>query len=1107
MKKTRTLAKVILLSLFLTLFTLNSYAQKVTLSFQNETFEKVLNSIKQQTGLSLVFSEQLVDLNRKISINVNSVEVEDALKQLMIETNLSYEIKNNKLYLIEKKNIESKKVPNLSKKINGLVTDEKGDPIIGASIVLVGSKKGTITDINGNFSIEAEEQSTVFVSYIGYMQAIVKVGTQNNLKIVLVENNKTLDEIVVVGYGTGKRVNLTGSVATISNKELTLSPIASTTNALAGRLPGLIVKQESGLPGGDEASLSIRGFGAPLIIVDGVESSFNNIDANEIESISVLKDAAAAIYGARAGDGVILVTTKRGTSQKPTITLTSNISYQGSTNIPKMASSGQYAEMIRGQQINSGDLNVRFTEEEVALYYAGTNPDYPNTDWLKLVANDWAPQQQHNLSVRGGSDKIKYYGFLGFLDQQTMFKNNGGGYQRYNLRSNIDAKIIDNLSAQIDVSSIWETKNYARRGYVGDNSVWNEYWNTLSIYSATLPDPTKIAYGGSGGSISLPYMTNIDLSGYDRTQSQNFKASLALIYTFKQLKGLTAKAFVNTNQNNIFNKLFYWGSADSYTYNYSNQTYTQQTTQSPPQLTQRDTRSSVLTGQFSLNYNGAFGKNHNVSALALYEVIDYYTNWFSAYREGFKTKSIDYLFAGGFANQVADGRATEMGRQSFICRMNYAYKSRYLMEATVRTDESAKFSEASRRGIFPSASLAWRISEERLIKKKLSKLENLKLRLSYSQTGKDAVGNFQYLTGYQYGRSYLIGTTAASGLEAMGMENPFLTWEKMTIYNAGLDFSIAKRAFWGELDVFYRDRTGIPGQKTVSISSTFGADLPLENLNSINTRGFELQLGHEGKYRDLKWSVKGNISWSRSKWGFYDEPVYIDPDQKRQQQQTGQWTDRVFGFKSEGLFTNADEIAALTYVYDETLGNKNIKPGDIKYQDVNQDGLLDWKDKVEIGAGNMPHWMGGFNVDLVYKNFDITTFFQGAFGFTQYVNLRFGNNYSELMYNERWTPENNQADRFIPRLGGAPSNIWVSDFYSIKADYIRLKSMSLGYNLPKSFLKKLNIQTMRFSVSGTNLFTISDLNKYSIDPETPNAQGGRWYPQSRTISFGLNASL
>lgn len=1105
MMKTRPLAKAILLSLFLTVFALNTTAQKVTLSFQNETFEKVLNSIKKQTGLSLVFSEQLVDLNRKVTINVKYVSVEEALKQLLSGTNLGYEIKNNKLYLIDKKVVEPKSVPGRSKKLTGLVTDEKDDPIIGASLMIVGSRKGTLTDINGNFSLEAPEQSTVLVSYIGYKQAVIKVGTQNNLKIILIEDNKNLDEIVVVGYGTSKKVNLTGSVSTISNAELTISPIASTTNTLAGRLPGLIVKQESGLPGGDEAGLSIRGFGAPLVIVDGVESSFNNIDANEIESISVLKDAAAAIYGARAGDGVILVTTKRGTFQKPTITLTTNISYQGRTNMPKMASSGQQAELMLAQQANSGAI-ITMTPEEVALYYAGTNPDYPNTDWLKVVANDWAPQQSHNLSVSGGSDKIKYYGFLGYLNQQTMFKNSGGGYQRYNLRSNIDAKILDNLTAQIDISSIWEERDYAKRGYTGDNSVWNEYWNTSPFYTSSLPDPTKIAYGGVPGAISLAYITNMDLSGYNNTQSQNFKGSLSLIYDFKPIKGLTAKAYINTNQDNNFNKLFGSNNADSYTYNYSNQSYIQRTTGLPQLLKQTDSKSRVLTGQFSLNYKNVFAKNHEVSALALYEVIDYSTDWISAYREGFISKTIDQLFAGGLVNQAANGNATEMGRQSFIGRVNYGYKSKYLMEATVRTDESAKFSPDSRRGVFPSASVAWRISEEQLIKEKLSKLENLKLRLSYSQTGKDAVGDFQYLTGYQFGRSYLIGASTATALTETGMANPFLTWEKMTIYNAGLDFSISKRTFWGVMDVFYRDRTGIPGLQTLSLPSTFGATLPTVNLNSINTRGFELQLGHEGKYRDFKWSVSGNISWSRSKWGFYDEPVYTDPDQKRQQQKTGQWTDRVFGYKTDGLFTTQAEIDALTFKYNESIGNASVKPGDIRYVDINQDGLLDWKDQVELGAGNVPHWMGGFNINLKYKDFDLTTFFQGAFGFSQSVNLRFGNNYTEYIYNNRWTPDNNYADGLYPRLGGL-YNSFASDFFTVQADYLRLKSMALGYSLPKSFLKKMNIQTLRLSVSGTNLFTLSALNKYSLDPEAPWAQGGHWYPQSRTISFGLNVSL
>lgn len=1120
MKKTGSIPRIILLSLFLSVVTIHVAAQKVTLSYRNVAFEKVLNSIKQQTGLSLVFSEQLVDVTRKVTINVSSIEVQDALTQLLIGTNVGFEIKNNKLYLIEKKE-ERTEPKNNQKKVTGLVTDQKGEPIIGATVIIKGKTNGTITDINGKFNLDVQGDAILKISYIGFQTKEVVVNNQKELKILLSEDSKALNEVVVVGYGTQKKVNVVGSIATVSADKLALAPVASTSNALAGRLPGLITKQESGLPGADGSSLSIRGFGTPLVIVDGVESSFNNIDANEIESISVLKDAAAAVYGARAGNGVVLVTTKRGNEGKPTIKLQTSNTFQQATNLPHMASSGQMAELWRESQLNSGlaEAQLRFTEEEVQKFYAGTDSDYPNTDWLSLISRNWAPQSEYNLSVRGGSEKIKYYGFLGYINQQSMFKS-GGNYDRYNLRSNIDAKILDNLSLQLDLSSILENKNYTSRSNEKDNSVWQEYWNSEPFWNSTLPDPTKIPYAGAGGSIGVNFMTNSNLCGYNRTYSQNMKGSIALKYDFKGIKGLSAKAFANYNQDYVFQKTFGWLS-DSWSYNYSSDTYIQKTSATQPILNHNDSKSRTLTGQLSLNYETKIGTDHRISAMALYELIDYYSDWIQAKRIGYTTNSIDYLFAGGLANQIANGSASEMGRSSLINRINYSYKEKYLLEGTLRIDESAKFDKEHRRGYFPGISTGWRISEEDFIKHNATNVDNLKLRLSYSETGNDAVANFAYLSGYNYNSNdtpvsgqpddpsgrYLFGNATAIGLISTGIANPFLTWENMTNYNAGFDFSFFNRKLYGTFDVFYRNREGIPGQRVNSLPDTFGATLPIENLNSMNTRGFEALLGTEGKSGDFQWDISVNISWSRSKWGHYDEPEYDDPDEIRLFKKSGQWVDRSFGYLSDGVFTSQDEIDNLDFVYSTGNGNSALAPGDVKYKEYVKDGILDWRDQVEIGQGTTPHWMGGANFSLRYKNFDLSALFQGAFGFYNNIKLRWGSNFTTLIYNERWTPDNNRSNVLIARLGGANSNSYYSDFNYKKADYLRLKTMSIGYNLPKSLLKNLKIESLRISATGTNIFTFSELIKYDIDPEAPNGYSGYYYPQMQTISFGLSLTI
>jgi hypothetical protein len=388
--------------------------------------------------------------------------------------------------------------------------------------------------------------------------------------------------------------------------------------------------------------------------------------------------------------------------------------------------------------------------------------------------------------------------------------------------------------------------------------------------------------------------------------------------------------------------------------------------------------------------------------------------------------------------------------------------------------------------------------------------DDLKLRTSYGSSGNDGVGNFQYLAGYRLGGiwdggTYLIGNKTAQGMISTGLANPNLTWEKIQIYNLGLDFSMWKRKIYGEVDAFYRERTGIPGTRINTLPSTFGSNLPPENINSINNRGFELQLGTSGEYRDLKWDVNGNISWSRAKWDHYEEPLYEDPDQDRIYTKSGRWIDQQFGYLSDGLFTSQEEINTLGYDQD-SKGNTTLRPGDLKYLDTNDDKIIDWKDQVVIGKGTTPHWMMGLNANLQYRNFDFSALFQGAMGYYNYISVP-GGLLSSIYYDERWTDEVNDPNSFFPRLGGASSNSWFSDHYYKKAGYLRLKTMTIGYNIPERWLQKYNIKQVRIYTAGMNLLTFSELRKYNIDPESPSGMGGYYYPQQRTITFGINLSL
>ncbi len=522
---------------------------------------------------------------------------------------------------------------------------------------------------------------------------------------------------------------------------------------------------------------------------------------------------------------------------------------------------------------------------------------------------------------------------------------------------------------------------------------------------------------------------------------------------------------------------------------------------------QTKSQDRTLTGQFSLYFDRDFGPDHHVTALALYEVIDFKSDYISAFRQNFLTPAIDQLFAGSTAGWTNNGSANEWGRASYVGRINYSYKSKYLLETILRADASAKFPEENRWGYFPSVSLGWRLSEENFMQN-LNSLDELKLRASYGQSGNDAVGNFQYLAGYQYGHLYILDAAIQQGLVSTGLPNPNLTWEKISIINGGVDFSLFERKLYGEADVFYRTRTGIPATRISTLPSTFGSSLPPENLNSLNDRGFEFKAGTAGRGlgNELTYDLSGFISWSQSKWDHYEEPEYTDPDQQRIYTKSGTYTDRQFGYVSDGLFTSQAQIDALTYDMDNQ-GNVSLRPGDIIYKNTNGDDKLDWKDQVEIGKGTVPHWMLGFSVNLKYKNFDFNSLFQGAFGYYNYVNIVHSGLMPAIVYDLRWTEENNDAGALIPRLGGSPTNNFVSDYYYKKAGYLRWKTLSVGYSLPKQWVEKMRLQQFRIYFAGVNLLTFDKLKDYGIDPEAPSGNGAYYYPQQRTLTFGINMSF
>lgn len=1087
----------------------------ITANFKNATLKQVFNSIEKQTSYRFSYRNAVIDNRRDITISMSHASVVSVLNEALRNRNLEYVIISSRSIVIsdKQKSMIDQRHTGVNQKVSGVVKDASGEPIIGASVIEKGvSNNGTITNTNGEFTLSVKSNAILEISYIGYVSQTVKAYPGKIIVIKLEEATKNLNEVVVVGYGKQKLSTVTGSVAQIKSDKLTVAPIANVTNMLGGQLPGLISKQTSGIPGSDDASLSIRGFGSPLVIVDGIESSFNNIDANEIESISILKDGAASIYGARAGNGVILVTTKRGTSTKPTITVNTSYTLQGCTKVLKPGSSAQRAAWERESWLNAGKdpSTVPYSEEDIQKYEDGTDPNYLNTDWYDAVIRKWSPQQNHNVSIQGGNDFLKYYGYFGYNDQETIIKHAGGQYERYNFQSNVDAKLSNRITATFDMMYVKEHRHFAAGadGFSSNNNFWGDLiYGADPRYPLTLPDESKLSYAGITYG-SPVFATNANLCGYRDNTDNLTQVKGGLQYDFKYIQGLNAKAVViyrNTNDNyNMFRK-----QEKFYTYNNETQTYTYaRSSQDPKTLSLSNSLAWLFTQQYSLNYDRTFDNKHHITGLFMFESIDSKNRYFDTSRSGFVSTALGELFAGDASTASNNSSTYEEGRASWIGRLNYSYMDRYLIETILRADASSKFDKDHRWGYFPSVSLGWVISEESFMKS-FNFIDNLKLRLSYGKSGYDGVGAFKYLTGYGFDGTYTIGDNLVSGLYPTGLANPTLTWEKMTIYNAGLDFSLYNHNLYGALDFFYRKRRGIPGSRVGSLPSTFGAELPQENINSINTKGFELKLGTTGKWNDLIYDISGNISWSRAKWGHYEEADYADEDQLRLYKASGRYTDRRIGYVADGLFTSQDEINSLSYTFD-VLNNNNssLRPGDVKYKDLNGDNKLNWRDEKEIGKGAMPHWMYGFNCYLNYKGFDLSALFQGAFDYTTYIDFETYPS-TELKYRYRWTEKVNSAHSLVPRPGGSTSTNWLySDYRNHNTSYLRLKNMSIGYDVPKLLLTKIGIEKVRLYVAGTNIFTISSLHKYGVDPEMPEGYGvGFYYPQQHTISFGCNLTF
>jgi TonB-linked SusC/RagA family outer membrane protein len=699
------------------------------------------------------------------------------------------------------------------KNINGKVSDENNEGLPGATIIIKGTTKGTVSDINGIFMLDVNENDTISISFSGYIKQDIPVIGNISFSINLDPDVETLKEVVVVGYGSEQKINLTGSVATLKDQELTLAPVANSSNLLAGRVPGVMTRQNSGLPGGENTQIRIRSFSeAPLILVDGVQMDFSRIDQNDIASISVLKDASAAVYGARAGNGVVLVTTKRGESGKPKISYSSNLTLQSATAFLDHVSASQYVELVREANLNDfNDPNATFSEDDIKNYHSKTQ-GYEGGDWVDALIKNNAPMHQHNISVSGGNDNVKYFTSFGYIDQESFFKSRDFDYKRYNTRSNIDIKVNERINFSVDLSYRQDIRE--RPAKTALSNIWIDLSTAQPIFPTRLsenmviPDPSvsSVSYSGSttGNRNPLARSDRNVFGTYDRFDN-TFRGKIGFKYKVPGITGLTLRADMNLTLLDRSEKTFR-KPYNVYRQNFdTNELILEGVGNGVSSISDAQFRRTMVYPLVSAEYIKEVG-NHNLKVLMLTEQTTRKFSMFSATRKNLFTTSIPELFIGSENEQTNDGSSgPDIGRKSAVARINYRFKDRYLVETTFRADGNVLFAPETRWGYFPSISFGWIISEEPFFNANQS--TTLKIRSSFSQLGDDTangISGFDYLTGYETNSTFLFGDNISkTTIRTLGEVNPFLTWEKMTMYNLGLEATFFKGQLQLETDIFY----------------------------------------------------------------------------------------------------------------------------------------------------------------------------------------------------------------------------------------------------------------------------------------------------------------
>ena len=1069
----------------------NAISQKITLQGDNLSVKDYLNTIEKQTDYLFIYDAG-VNVNKRISVNMVGKSIKEVLDNLSTQLGLNYSQKGSYIVLSSYKAKETSApvIAQQKKTITGVVTDDLGEPIIGANVIEKGTTNGIITDIDGKFTLEVAPGAVVQVSYIGYNTQEVKVGNQSTLAIQLVEDTQALSEVVVVGYGVQRKVTTTGAVTKLEGDEINKMTVVNATKALQGLSPGITVVDRGGAPGSDDPEIYLRGVGTtgnakPLVLVDGIEMSLSQIPSSEIENISVLKDAASAsIYGSRAAHGVILVTTKRGKEGKVKLSYDGTIGFQDRAVRAEQVSAREYMTMVNEALVNSGG-SIKYSEDDILATERGDDPY--NHSYLNWANEVYKPTYitQHTLNLTGGSEVGRYLVSFDYLDQPGLVKNTE--YQSY--RVNTDLNIGKMLKVSSDVT------------YRHVDRLWPESLGSVQydVWSMQPTSPVRYENGDyrldkqNRNAISL---MDLDVVGEDRYNMDVVYGQVKA--DFEPIKDLVFTGMASLNGSWDRRKIHY---KNYKYYNEAGELVTQRN--NPNSVKDSRNNSYQMTLRFLANYKKRFGDNHDLALLYGMEQISYRNYYSMAQRKDLISDALPDVSLGSAGSQFAEGYPTKWGINSFFGRVNYGFKDKYLFEANIRTDGSSRFAKGHKWGVFPSFSAAWRISEEGFMKN-LGFVDNLKLRASWGQTGNERIDAFMYLPQYNTSNVVMNGSLV-SAVYQKKMANPDVTWETVEQTNIGLDFGFLNNTIYGELDWYSKDTKDI--LLALGIPHFIGLDAPEQNAGVVRNSGVEAMVGFRKTFGEFTFNTSFNLAYNKNEW------IDRGGDDKNISgyniQTIGSPLNAFYIYQADGLIANEQELEEYRAKYkSDPRGMSDLHAGDVKLVDTNNDGTIDPDDR-QIFASNIPKFTYGWNISGEYKGFDLSLLFQGSSGanrmmYGEWIEGPSYEAFTGVHFRDRWTEENQNGNAEMPRLEAANNRnaSTYNSFFLKKTNYLRLKNAQLGYTFSKGITDKLRITKLRLYVSGSNLLTFSSLYQ-GLDPEGKSDRIND-FPPLKIVNFGVN---